>query len=258
MHWEVNSYGYPNPFGGDKAVLAWRILLTFAENDSMTELKTAWESGAYGKKISSSGIGSWKASFEEFGLLFVESRTDLINITPNGAKFIQAGKIDDEQSLFQSGVSSLLRYPLKGPPSPPRPSRGVEHKKSDILPYWLLYAMMLELDGKLYRSEIDNIISRIFLLSEVDEAVRLIKKLRSGELDYSKTMKERELTSQGKFYNTMNQIVVHASMNYLIWNKETTLYPHTDENTIAYTFVSDKKDYIIQQMGGQADRKSVV
>lgn len=252
MHWLVNSYGYPNPFGSSKAILAWRILLTFAENHSLSQLKIAWQNGTYDKMMSASGIGSWKASFEEFGLLYVETRTDLINITPNGKRFIEAGKANDEQGLFEYGIASLLRYPLKGPPSPPRPSRGVEHKNSDILPYWLLYAMMLELDGRLYRKEIDNIISRIFSLSEVEEAVTLIRKLRAGELDYSITMNERELASHGKFYNTMNQIVVHASMNYLVWNQDVTPYPHTNENTKVYTFVADKKDYIIQQMGGLA------
>src|SRR5690242_20226226 len=119
-YWVVNSYGYPNPFGGKLAKDAWTMFLSFFDFTSFADLKNAWGQNEYGKNLSPSAVGSWKPTFEEFGLLYVRSHEDEIIITPGGHDFKSAGEEGNHDELAKIGTSLLLRYPLKGPPSPPR------------------------------------------------------------------------------------------------------------------------------------------
>ncbi|MHC2993874.1 hypothetical protein OB13_20680, partial [Pontibacter sp. HJ8] len=207
-------------------------------------LKEHWTSKEASNIISPHGIESWKATFEEFGLLYVLSRTDEIIITDGGQKLKDAGENGKQLDFAKAGVSLLLRYPLTGPP---RRKRGKAQDESDILPYWFLYASMLELGGYLYRSEIDLILSRVFNIAQIPTTIELIRKLRSGEENLN-SIRETNTISTPAFYNTMNMIVVHASMNYLLWKKEDVIYSGVKD--IKYTFPKDMQALVTDSMGG--------
>src|SRR6266849_2002543 len=85
--WRVNSYGYPNPFSQEsKSQEAWFTFKTFCdhENAPYSSLKAFWESKSAPRKLDSHAVESWKATFEEFGLLYVISRSNKVIVTPAG------------------------------------------------------------------------------------------------------------------------------------------------------------------------------
>src|ERR1044071_3433886 len=129
--WRVNSYGYPNPFSSSqKAVQAWETFLSFFDFASYGKLKEFWESGAAGRLLDSHAVESWKATFEEFGLLYVLSRSDEIQITPAGLQFREAAEARNQDEFGWIGLSLLLRYPLHGPP---RARRGRQRDANLLL-----------------------------------------------------------------------------------------------------------------------------
>src|SRR5207249_1361943 len=103
------------------------------------------------------------------------------------------------------------RYPLRGPRRP----KGPEHASSNLLLYWFLYAAMRELDNEFSWPELERILCRVFRVEQAAEAVANVQRLRRGDAqleDFPLPAEER----RGKFYNSLNQVAVHAGMNDLI------------------------------------------
>jgi hypothetical protein len=246
--WLINSYGYPSPFGSKFAIKAWEVFCSFCQYGSYQKLKEHWNSKAGKDRISPHGIESWKATLEEFGLVYVLSRTNEIVVTPGGQRLKEAGEKGDELEFAKVGVTLLLRYPLAGPP---RRKRGKKQDSSDILLYWFIYACMLELGGFLYRSEIDFILSRVFYSVDIPDAINIIQKLRSGEVNYEDVRKEFAIASNS-FYNTMNQVIVHASMNYLLWDSKDS--QRGGSKDVKYSFKEDIQKLVTDSMGGAIGR----
>src|SRR5271170_1866447 len=134
--WRVNSYGYPNPFNPEtKSQEAWATFRSFCDHDnaSYSALKTFWGSGGEHRKLDSHAVESWKATFEEFGLLYVISRSNKVSITPAGKQFYEAAAREHEDDLVWIGLNLLLRYPLRGPPR--ARSKSAAHEESNLLLY---------------------------------------------------------------------------------------------------------------------------
>src|SRR5436305_13370664 len=110
-YWLVNSYSYPSPFGSQHAVTAWRTLRSFTEFRSYDELKRAWSGGLDGRRIDPHTVESWKATFEEFGLLYVLTGSDRIVVTPAGEQIIAAGDAGNKTDFVWVGLNALRRYP---------------------------------------------------------------------------------------------------------------------------------------------------
>lgn len=211
-YWRVNSYGYPNPFSDqDRAIEAWETLLTFFDHSSYSRLKRFWESRSAPRALSAHAVESWKATFEEYGLLYVLSGTGDINITPAGAQFREAAESGNRDEFAWIGLSLLLRYPLRGPRRPKSPRHGI----SDLLLYWFLYAAVLELENYLWWSEFEHVLCTVFLVDEGREAVENIRLLRSGAVNLEAFPLPGD-PSRGGFYNSLNQVIVHAGMNHML------------------------------------------
>lgn len=210
--WTVNSYAYPNPFSGSaKALDAWKTLLSFFEFEEYTKLKEYWDSSSSARRISPHALESWKATFEEFGLLYVVSRSNRITITSGGRQLFEAAKKEDKFAFGWIGLNLLMRYPLHGP----RAGRRGAHRLSDIFLYRLFHALLLELDNELWWSELERIACRIFHDTEIAPALEDLKQLRAspsriGEIDRAREQR------RGGFYNSLNQVANHAGMNDLI------------------------------------------
>jgi len=225
-HWRVNSYGYPNPFSGEqRAKSAWQTLVSFYQFSSYSRLKEYWSSTDAPRHISRHAVESWKAAFEEFGLLYVLTGTDEIRITPAGCQFRDAADGNQIREFAWIGLSLLLRYPLSGPPSP----RSPRHAGSDLLLYWFFYAAIRELQNYLWRSELDRVLCRVSQLHEAQDAISQILGLRAGDRDLDIAPLPAD-PSRGAFYNSINQVIVHAGMNYLIIDKsrDDSLYGDSD------------------------------
>lgn len=214
-YWKVNSYGYPNPFSDiANAVQAWQTLLTFFEFSSYRKLKEFWASNAAPRYLDAHAVESWKATFEEFGLLYVLSGNDEIHITPAGAQYRGAAESKNVQEFVWVGLTLLLRYPLRGTRRP----KGPRHEESDLLLYWFLYVAMRELGNYFWWSELERVLCKVFKVSEAPEALATIRGLRSGATEIG-SLPLPVANRKGAFYNSLNQVVVHASMYYELMDK---------------------------------------
>jgi hypothetical protein len=219
--WRVNGYGYPNPFivDGTNAQAAWRTFCSFFEHDKglYSDLKKDWESGNAPRGIKVSTVESWKAAFEEYGLLYVISRSNTISVTPAGRQFYAAAKQDNRQQFAWIGLNLLFRRPLRG--TPRDRSRTAAHRDSDLLLYRFLYAAMRDLGDYFWWSELERILCRVFSTSQAQAAVRAVKDLRADPsklTTYLLPVQNRE----GAFYNSLNQVAVHAGMNHFVLQKD--------------------------------------
>lgn len=230
-HWRVNSYGYPNPFSSDKdAQKAWQILLSFYDCTSYSEVKRYWESPSAPFSLSKNSVESRKASFEEFGLLYVLSGSNSIHITPAGHQLRAAVEGARQQEFAWIGLSLLLRYPLRGP----RPQRwrsvAPEQERSDLLLYWFIYAAMRELSNYLWWSELARVLCMVFRVADAAQAIDTIRELRSGRRPLE-TLRSPAVDQQGQdrasLYNVLNQVMVHTGLDYMLLDKDTNegLYP---------------------------------
>lgn len=231
--WRVNSYGYPCFFSESaKAQEAWSTLLSFFEYSQYDLLKEYWSSPMAPRKLSSHAVESWKATFEEFGILFVESRSNLITITPAGNQLIEAAHNNDKDEFAWIGLNLLLRYPLRGPRRP----KSSAHEDADLLIYRFLYSALLDLDNYLWWTELEYILCRVFQTLDAKDAIDDVIHLRKqpellSHLDLPAAQKK------GAFYNSLNQVAVHAGMNHLILGSEELASPYGDEQSGRRQFI---------------------
>lgn len=222
-YWRVNSYGYPNRFSSEpRAIQAWQVFESFYRFSSYHSLKAYWASQEAPRILHGHAVESWKATFEEFGLLYVLSGRDTITITPGGIQFINAAEAGRELEFGWIGLNLLLRYPLGG-----FRRRTVQ---SDLLLYWFFYAALRETRNYYWWSELEKVLCKIFLVKEASRAVDLINQLRSGTNAIT-DIPSAGPSGRGDFYNVLNQVIVHAGMNYLLLNRSTSdsFYPHVSK-----------------------------
>ncbi|MYF98002.1 hypothetical protein F4212_02535 [Candidatus Poribacteria bacterium] len=160
---------------------------------------------------------SWKATFEEFGLLYVISRSNEITITPAGKQFHAAAEQNNEQDFVWIGLNLLFRYPVKGPPRGRKKSAA--HSNADILPYRFLYSSMRDLGGYFWWTELERILCRVFLTSVAGTAIDTIRNLRVNPSELNRYPLPVDKTS-GAFYNSLNQVANHAGMNHLVLEQD--------------------------------------
>ena len=215
-HWTVNSYGYPNPFSASpNAKGAWATLDAFDSGGSYNELKTRV------RGLSSHAVESWKAAFEEYGLLYVISGSDQVTFTPAGRQLLDAGRHGREREFLWIGLNLLLRYPLEGPP---RAGRRRDYGKSNLLLYWFVYGAILDLNDELWWSELENVLCRVSNGCEALSAIEDIQRARGGQTALQRA--PVSATGQEAFYNVLNQVINHAGMNDVLLTSSTTVGPH--------------------------------
>jgi hypothetical protein len=214
--WRVNSYGYPCYFIQDaKAQQAWTTLVSFYEFKRYTDLKKFWDSSKAPRRLNSHAVESWKATFEEVGLLYVLSGSNEITITPAGQQFRDAADKNDKDEFAWIGLSLLFRYPLRGPRRP----KSKAHEDADLLLYRFLYAAMRDLNDYFWWTELERILCTVFHTAEAEKAVADVKLLRADPT-LVKAFPLPAPKRKGGFYNSLNQVAVHASMNHLLLRQD--------------------------------------
>jgi hypothetical protein len=242
--WRVNSYSYPNFFNKNKnSQEAWDTLLSFFNFKEYDTLKKYWASSDSPRTLSSHAVESWKATFEEFGLLYVATRSNRITITPAGMQLREAAGQDDQDEFAWIGLNLLLRYPLRGP----RRQRSDAHGKSDLLLYKFLYAALLDLGGFIWWTELEQILCRVFQTRDGESAVLDILELRNNptlrtkiDLPVSKEKKEG-------FYNSLNQVIVHAGMNHFLLEDFSAEPPYGITEAKRKTFIKNQWKGMVRQ-----------
>ncbi|MBB5060763.1 hypothetical protein HDF16_005499 [Granulicella aggregans] len=221
-YWRVNSYGYPNPFSGDvKSQEAWVTFESFYDRDGMSysDLKGYWGSSSAPRRLDPHAVESWKATFEEFGLLYVISRSNAVTVTPGGHQIYQAAKALNREAFVWIGLNLLFRYPVQGPPRGGR--RSVAHRSADVLPYRFLFSAMRDLGDYFWWTELERILCRVFSTSQAKRAVAAVGALRM-DTSLLKTFELPVENRKGGFYNSLNQIANHAGLNHLVLRQDDT------------------------------------
>lgn len=218
--WRVNSYGYPNPFNpAIKSQEAWETFKSFYDCDQgdYASLKEFWGSGNAPRRLDRHAVESWKATFEEFGLLYIISRSNTISITPAGKQFYDAGEQGRKRDFVWIGLNLLFRYPLQGPPR--GRSKSAAHGSSDLLPYRFLYSAMRDFGDYFWWTELERVLCRVFLTSSARPATDAIRDLRENvaKLERYPLPVDRR---KGAFYNSLNQVANHAGMNHLVLEQD--------------------------------------
>lgn len=215
--WRVNSYGYPNPFNPDtKSQEAWATFCSFYSHDgaAYSSLKAFWESSKAPRRLDSHAVESWKATFEEFGLLYVISRSNTITITPAGKQFYEAAQQQNEQEFVWIGLNLLFRYPVQGPPR--SRAKSAAHDEADILPYRFLHSAMRDLGDYFWWTELERIFCRVFSTSEARAAIDAVRKIRATPSELTEFPLPVDMR-KGAFYNSLNQVANHAGLNHLVF-----------------------------------------
>lgn len=244
--WIVNSYSYPNPFQtSEGARWSWHRFVSFLERPSYASVKTFWENHSE-RPIAPHTVESWKATFEEFGLLYVLTATDDVVVTPAGRQVFSAATAQDEREFAWVGLNLLLRYPLRGTG---RRSHGDQFDRSDLLLYWFLHAALIELDG-FWQQELFRVLGHVFRREEASAAVELVRRLRTGAADIN-AHPDPSGAQTGGIYNALNQVLVHGSLNHMLFTssrQESRYFEETREN---WWFVRDEfRDLIELALGG--------
>lgn len=223
--WRPNSYGYPNPFQDDpryreKAAHAWDMFTSFAERTSYREVKEFWDENSQ-RRVRPHAVESWKATFEELGLLYVLQRDDNIVVTPGGQQQLNAVAGGNLEQFCWVGVNLLLRYPLSHVPE--RRSRGPKFAASDLLPYWYLFACLLDYGG-LWQSEYYHL-ATAFTVAEARQRAALIPAVRSDPERCHELFNFNEALTDD-VYNALNQGMVHASLNHVVFSSQRAQSPY--------------------------------
>lgn len=248
--WSVNSYSFPNPFQTSEAARgSWAMLESFIDRTSYGSIKTFWENHP-SRPVQPHAVESWKATFEEFGLLYVLSATDDIVVTPGGHQLVKAAQAADEREFAWIGLNLLLRYPLRGKAG--RRSRGDDFDRSDLLLYWFLHAALVELDG-FWQQELFRVLAGVFRRKEAQPAIDLIRRFRSGETD----IHHHPDPSGGKtggIYNALNQVLVHGSLNHMLFTSSREPSRYFNDTRENWWYVRNEyRDLIELALGGQVE-----
>ncbi len=220
--WRVSSYGYPCFFSdSENAQEAWITLLSFFDFTDYRALKSYWSSKNAPRRLSSHAVESWKATFEEFGILYVESRSNKVTITPAGIQLRESAERNEGNEFAWIGLNLLLRFPLRGPRRP----KSEAHRGSDLLLYRFWYAALLDLDGYIWWTELERILCRVFQTDEAIDAIEDVRTMRNHP-DYVAKVALPVTQRQGAFYNSLNQVAVHAGMNHLLLGSEDIECPY--------------------------------
>jgi len=248
--WTVNSYSYPNPFQtSGPARGSWAMFESFIERSSYASIKTHWENHP-DRPVQPHAVESWKATFEEFGLLYVLSATDDVVVTPGGHQLVAAARANDEREFAWVGLNLLMRYPLRGKAG--RRSRGDEFERSDLLLYWFLYATLVDLDG-FWQQELFRVLSLVFRREDAQPAVDLVRRFRNGEADIQ-NYADPSLGKTGGIYNALNQVLVHGSLNHMLFTSSkapSRYFAGAQENW--WYVKDDSRDLIELALGGQME-----
>jgi hypothetical protein len=220
---------------------------SFVDYVGYGSVKTYWDSNSP-RRVKPHTVESWKAAFEEFGLVYVLTASDAVSITPGGQQLVAAADAGDEREFAWIALNLILRYPARGEPG--RGAHGVEFDQSDLLLYWFLHAALVELDG-FWHHELFRVLAHVFRRADAQTAVDLVRQLRSGLADINHHA-DSSGGQSGGVYNSLNQVLVHGSLNHMLFTRsrqDSHYFPGTKENW--WHLRDEFRDLIELALGGQ-------
>ena len=231
--WFTSFIGYPNFFkhSGRGAELA-----TFYS--TLVDRTQAGETYSKAKKafpdLDHAQVETKKAAFQEYGLLYVKPRSDVVTVTPLGLQVVKYMKqgvktLPEQRRLLFCLARALARYQFNNP-LPVGGNRGRERaEQTDVLPYLACFYLLANLDGILAISELRGHIFGIQKMSQLRRAVSRIRVRRLSATPFP------DLPSLPKNPRTADNLkiymVSHISMDgeLLKHNTRANIYPNPEE-----------------------------
>jgi hypothetical protein len=152
--------------------------------------------------------------------MYVLARDDTLRFTPAGMQLKAAADSDSRTDFAWIGTNLMLRCRLVGTTG--RRARRAPHDTSDLLPYWLVLAAALELEG-LWQSELFRVLAGVFQVADAPAAIQQIRDARAGDIDI---LSLPDLATPGAAYNSLNQVAVKAGLNQLTLTKNSRPSPY--------------------------------
>ena len=179
--WATSYLGYPDFFAtsGKGRHVADNFLTFASAARSGTPYSAAKRAGFRG--VTSHQVETKKSAFQEYGLLYVEPRSDTISLTPVG-NFIYdtvAGPnrgVTSRWMVHYALARALSRYQFRNPMGTAGTTRRASVRSSDVRPYLALYFLLDTLDGFLTQSEL---FGAIFGLSRMSDLRALAQDIRN-------------------------------------------------------------------------------
>jgi hypothetical protein len=145
--------------------------------------------------IEDTRLRTYRKMYEQLGLIYQAG--DKIKLTSLGVK-IQSLERELEfkkeallASAAQDAIDILSRYQFKNPIDDRNHSLPDDF---DVFPYWTIWKVMSELDGKLHHEELNRVVLRIDSMTKVSAAIDKIRAARNTGINYSNAA-ENQLTN---------------------------------------------------------------
>lgn len=150
-------------------------------------------------------LRTYRKMYEQLGL--IHQSDDKIRLTSLGLKIksLENELTHKKQELLESAakdaIDILSRYQFKNPID----DRGNALPSDfDVFPYWTIWKIMSELDGKLHHEELNRVVLRIDRMDKINDAIEKIRSARksgieysqASEIDLSSALGERVVTDQ--------------------------------------------------------------
>jgi hypothetical protein len=152
---------------------------------------TPWNDYDEQREVSNLGVEdtrlrTYRKMYEQLGLIYQAG--DKIKLTSLGAKIrsLEGTLVQRKEELLaaaaQDAIDILSRYQFKNPIDDRPASLPADF---DVFPYWVIWKVMYELDGKLHHEELNRVVLRIENMALVGSAIEVIRRARQSRIDYA-------------------------------------------------------------------------
>lgn len=140
-------------------------------------------------------LRTYRKMYEQLGL--IHKAGDKIKLSSLGIKIksleseLTHKKEELLESAAQDAIDILSRYQFKNPIDDKNNSLPEDF---DVFPYWTIWKIMSELDGRLHHEELNRIVLRIDNMAKINSAIDRIRAARQSGINYS-TAIDKDLDS---------------------------------------------------------------
>jgi hypothetical protein len=180
--WFTSFIGYPGFFKKQgNAFELGKTFITLA--NAALEGKSYSESKALFPNLDHAQVETKKAAFQEFGLLYVKPRSNVLSLTPAGRQVYDLlhdrnARERNRRLLLLILCQALANYQFNNP-LPVGGSKGKGRAEStDILPYLASYYLLLKLDGVLTVNELRGAVFGLQAMADLRELEATIRNHR--------------------------------------------------------------------------------
>jgi hypothetical protein len=231
--WFTSFIGYPNFLKKQgRSYELGQAFITFVE--AAKGGKTYSESKDLFPDLDHAQVETKKAAFQEFGLLYVVPRSNIITPTPLGNQVYdlvkdKQAREKNRRTLLLALSHGLSRYQFNNPLPVGGPPRIGRAQSSDVLPYLACYYLLLRLNGVLTVSELNG---AVFGLQNMSDLRKLEAEIREHRKERSSFPRLEGLpANRGTADNLRIYFMAHLSIDWQILTATTADFYGIEEQS---------------------------